>query len=127
MFKNKKGFTLIELMIVVAIIGVLAAIAIPNFLNYQCKAKQSEAKSGLGTIRTTQEAYFAEYDTYGDAIAKIGFETKGNARYNFSILGGDTNSYTASATSSDVKRGGSTDNWTIVTSGTLNNTVNACK
>jgi len=52
MLKGKKGFTLIELMIVVAIIGILAAIAIPNFLKFQAKSKQSEAKSNLGAIFT---------------------------------------------------------------------------
>ena len=61
---NQKGFTLIELMIVVAIIGILAAIAIPNFLNYQLKAKSAEAKTNMGAIRTTQEAYRAETDSY---------------------------------------------------------------
>lgn len=62
--KNKKGFTLIELMIVVAIIGILAAIAIPNFLTFRLKAKTSEAKSNLGAIRTVEEAYKAEEDEY---------------------------------------------------------------
>ena len=66
--RRNEGFTLIELMIVVAIIGILAAIAIPNFLNYQCKAKQSEAKQSLGTIAKSQEAYLAEYDTYADNV-----------------------------------------------------------
>ena len=61
---NQKGFTLIELMIVVAIIGILAAIAIPNFMQYQLKAKTAEAKSNLGGIRTAQEAYKAENDVY---------------------------------------------------------------
>ncbi len=60
----KKGFTLIELMIVVAIIGILAAIAIPNFLKYQAKSKQSEAKMNLGSLGTSAEAYHAEKDTY---------------------------------------------------------------
>jgi type IV pilus assembly protein PilA len=62
--KSKKGFTLIELMIVVAIIGILAAIAIPNFLTFRLKAKTSEAKSNLGAIRTVEEAYKAEEDQY---------------------------------------------------------------
>lgn len=62
--RSKKGFTLVELMIVVAIIGILAAIAIPNFLNFRLKAKTSEAKSNLGAIRSTEVAYFAEYNLY---------------------------------------------------------------
>lgn len=61
---NQKGFTLIELMIVVAIIGILAAIAIPNFLNYQLKSKTAEAKVNLGAIATSQESWRAERDTY---------------------------------------------------------------
>ncbi len=64
MRKNQKGFTLIELMIVVAIIGILAAIAIPNFLQYQLKSKTAEAKVNLGAIKTNQEAYRAENDVY---------------------------------------------------------------
>ena len=59
-----KGFTLIELMIVIAIIGILAAIAIPNFVKFQCRSKQSEARSSLKAIYTAEEAYRAEYDTY---------------------------------------------------------------
>lgn len=75
--KNEEGFTLIELMIVVAIIGILAAIAIPNFVNYQLKAKTAEAKVNLGAISTSQEAYRAEEDTYKvcaayPAVANIG-------------------------------------------------------
>ena len=62
--RNRKGFTLVELMIVVAIIGILAAIAIPNFLQFRLKAKTSEAKSNLGAIRSTEVAYYAEWDTW---------------------------------------------------------------
>jgi len=65
MLKGKKGFTLIELMIVVAIIGILAAIAIPNFLRFQAKSKQSEAKTNLGGIFTAQTSYFSENNRYG--------------------------------------------------------------
>ena len=69
MLKGKKGFTLIELMIVVAIIGILAAIAIPNFLKFQAKSKQSEAKTNLGAIFTGEMSYFGESNAYGNFAA----------------------------------------------------------
>ena len=65
MTKSKsKGFSLIELMIVVAIIAILAAIAIPNFLKFSMKAKTSEATTNLAAIRTSQESYRSENDVY---------------------------------------------------------------
>src|SRR5688572_25111798 len=73
--KNQKGFTLIELMIVVAIIGILAAIAIPNFIRYQLRSKQAEAKTVLGGIKTSQESFRAEYDNYVNVGAAIGNTT----------------------------------------------------
>ncbi|QTA81911.1 Prepilin-type domain-containing protein [Desulfonema limicola] len=67
--RGKKGFTLIELMIVVAIIGILAAIAIPNFLQYQKKAKTGEAKTNLGGIKTSTISYQAEEDFFRTCTA----------------------------------------------------------
>jgi type IV pilus assembly protein PilA len=63
-FRKQEGFTLIELMIVVAIIGILAAIAIPNFLQYQLKSRQSEAKVNLNAIKTSMIAFQAEKSCY---------------------------------------------------------------
>ena len=66
MVNNKeKGFTLIELMIVVAIIGILAAIAIPQFAQFRIKSFNSAAQSDLRNSRTAQEVLFAEYSFYG--------------------------------------------------------------
>ena len=80
--KIKKGFTLIELMIVVAIIGILAMIAIPNFIKFQCRAKQSEAKSNLKALFQAQKSYFAEYDEYS-ALNTIGFDPEPGNRYTY--------------------------------------------
>jgi type IV pilus assembly protein PilA len=79
--KGQKGFTLIELMIVVAIIGILAAIAIPNFLRYQAKSRQSEARTNLGAVYVSETAYVGEQGVYGD------FQQTGYA------LAGTTNRY----------------------------------
>jgi type IV pilus assembly protein PilA len=108
--RNRKGFTLVELMIVVAIIGILAAIAIPNFLQFRMKAKTSEAKSNLGAIRTTEVAYFAEWNFYvanqgqnpagtldgakrtwsaASRFSILGFAPEGGVYYGYSLQGTD--------------------------------------
>ncbi len=61
---SREGFTLIELMIVVAIIGILAAIAIPNFIRFQLRSRAGEGKINLAAIRTAEEAYLAEFGRY---------------------------------------------------------------
>lgn len=85
--KKSRGFTLIELMIVVAIIGILAALAIPNFMKFQAKSKQSEAKSNLKTVFTTQKSHYGEKDEYSDDFGAIGFSPEGGNRYVY-LLGG---------------------------------------
>ena len=87
---REKGFTLIELMIVVAILGILAAIAIPNFMRFQAKSKQSEAKSNLGAIGTTAEAFRSENDTYVATWAQLGWAPQGTTRYAYYYSGYQT-------------------------------------
>jgi prepilin-type N-terminal cleavage/methylation domain-containing protein len=65
MLRNKKGFTLIELLIVVVIIGILAAIAIPKFASTKQKAYMAAMKSDLKNFVTSNESYFADFNTYG--------------------------------------------------------------
>ncbi len=83
--KGKKGFTLIELMIVVAIIGILAAIAIPNFLRFQAKSKQSEAKTNLGGIFTAETSFFSENNRFG-SLAEISWSPVGDAKYRYTVV-----------------------------------------
>lgn len=76
--QKQGGFTLIELMIVVAIIGILAAIAIPNFLRYQAKSRQSEAKTNLGGVFVAETSYFGEQSRFG-SFGEIGFALAGTS------------------------------------------------
>jgi type IV pilus assembly protein PilA len=69
--KNEKGFTLIELMIVIAIIGILAAIAIPQFSAYRIRSYNSSSQADLRNAATAQEAYFVDWDTYADTTSKL--------------------------------------------------------
>ena len=70
---NKQGFTLIELMIVVAIIGILASIAYASYTEYVLRAKRSDAKAGLLGIQLAQEKYRANNTTYAANLGLLGY------------------------------------------------------
>ncbi len=102
---DRKGFTLVELMIVVAILGILAAVAVPMYRNYISTSKRSEAKANLETIRLLEEQYYADHKTYlagADTQALIdnlpGFEPgdPDDLYYTYRVTAGSTGSISTS-------------------------------
>jgi prepilin-type N-terminal cleavage/methylation domain-containing protein len=98
-FHKREGFTLIELMIVIAIIGILAAIAIPQFSAYRTRSYNSAAQSDLRNLATAQEAYFVDENTYGNVIDDLASGTYGYQQSGRVIVStsGDNQSYTITA------------------------------
>lgn len=81
MRKNQSGFTLVELMIVVAIIGILAAIAIPNYQKYQAKSRTTEAKIQLSALYTAEKSFLVEYSSFTACLNAAGFAPDAGQRY----------------------------------------------
>jgi type IV pilus assembly protein PilA len=82
-WRSERGFTLIELMIVVAILGIVAAIAVPNFLRYQAQSRQSEARANLSGIFISETAFFGEQSRFS-STTDTGYQVAGTSnRYTY--------------------------------------------
>jgi prepilin-type N-terminal cleavage/methylation domain-containing protein len=132
--RYRRGFTLIELMIVVVIIGILAALAVPRFMRSTTKSKQSEAKLILKQIYVNQRTYRQQStaNTYyipgaaasaaaPNVLNEIWIEIAIDARYTYAVAGA-ANNFTATATA-NIDDDATVDTWVIDDNGVLANTI----
>jgi len=94
--RRARGFTLIEILIVVAIIGILTAVAIPAYSNYVTRARITEAISGLGTVQTAAEEYWNSQPTH--TYAGFNRLPANTANFTFTLSNDSTSAYTVTAT-----------------------------
>lgn len=98
--RDAKGFTLIELMVTVAILGIIAAIAVPAYSHYVVRSKLSEVGAALSDARLRQEQYYADNRNYGTATGACGAVPANGQYFTIACLVGATNqTYTITATS----------------------------
>lgn len=90
--KSDKGFSLIELLVVIIVIGILSAIALPSFLNQANKAKESEAKTYVGSMNRAQQAYYIEKSSFATGVTQLGLGISTQTEnYTYSIQGDPEN------------------------------------
>ena len=95
---NNKGFSLVELMIVLAIIGVLSAIAYPSYDSYMKKSRRSDAKIALQAMADKQERFYLQNNTYTTIAANVGGTGTEKNYYVLSIDSADVNAFALTAT-----------------------------
>ncbi|AFY87773.1 type IV pilin protein [Chroococcidiopsis thermalis] len=102
---SNEGFTLIELLVVVIIIGVLAAIALPNFLNQTAKAKQAEAKTTISQVNNAQALHRNTNNGFASAMSELALGLpESTSNYTYAVTGGgDTAQILATAANSAMK------------------------
>ena len=115
--KNKLGFTLLEIGLVVGILGLVGVVAVPRFQTFQARAKQAEARNNLMKIESLEASYRQANQTFSASLDDIGFKPVAYARYQYSVpMAGDSTFLAlAQATNPDVILSGcgARDTWTV--------------
>ncbi len=101
--KGMLGITLMELMIVVIVVGILAAIALPNYRDYSARARRTEAKAALVRIANNQERFYLSNNTYTTDMSRLGFAAPGcnpsmEGTYKVCVTAANANTFSATAT-----------------------------
>ena len=119
--KRFHGFSLMEVMIVVVIIGILAALAYPNLEKYLKRARQTEAKTNLSAIYTAQKIYFSLHQSYAEDIKKLDLSLA-QGLYTYTIQEASTSTFKAKA-EGNIDDDDALDTWTINQDKNLLNTI----
>ena len=119
--KKFHGFSLMEVMIVVVIIGILAALAYPNLEKYLKRARQTEAKTNLSAIYTAQKIYFTLHQSYAEDINELDLSLAQGDPYTFTIQEASTSTFKAQAEGNIDDD--ALDTWTIDQDKNLLNTI----
>lgn len=115
--KNSKGFTLIELMIVVVVVAILVALALPSYTEYLDRARRADAKNALLEVHLAQGKWRASNTTYG-TLAAIGLAaTSPDGYYNIRVGGNTATAFTASAAPTGKQTGDSCGTFTLTQAG----------
>jgi len=120
---NRMGFTLLELLVVVIIMGLLTALALPYYGRYVAKSRQAAAQAQLAAIQQAQEIYKFQYGSYTTNTALLANWLSTSGNYAFSITNATATTFTAQA-QGNIDTDGTVDQWTINESGLPQNVVN---
>ena len=126
LLSKQDGFTLVELMVVVAIIGVLSAVAVPNFKKYQAKSKTSEAKLQLSAAYTAQQSFYSDFDTYAPCLLFMGFNPNNERLQRYYAVGFGTDGTAVAAIGTILTQNGATGCSNTFTAACTTTTATSC-
>lgn len=125
--KRQRGFNLTELMIVVAVIGILAAIVYPSYQSYTQQTRRAAAQAALTKAASQQEQYFLNFKSYAGAMSTMGMPTTTeDGYYNLAVDSASVTNFVLSATPTDSQSSDKCGTMTLSKGGTKTPTTSGC-